>query len=272
MPLELQTLFEASDVPRTDLPDSLAEAYGVFCLPERVRYANFVASVDGITALPDVPRSSVVISGGDPADRFVVALLRASADALIIGAGTFRAHGGPWTAERAYPDAADGFVELRRREGMSPHPTLVVVSGSGDLGGAGPKLRGAIVATTSMGADRARAAGKEGTEIVVVGDGERVDLPELMRMLSERGHRRVLTEGGPMLMGQLLQAKLIEELFLTVSPILAGGGERGERSTLAAGVDLLSGGSLRAKILSVRRYDSSLFLRYALHPERLEGG
>lgn len=146
---ELQTLFQASGLPRFDLPEALERTYGAFGLGDRVVYGNFVASLDGIVAIPGVPRSSGLISGGEPADRFVVGLLRASADAIVIGAGTFRAHDGPWTSDNAYPDGAEDFVDLRRREGMRPVPTLVVVTASGNLGGSSSKLQGTIVITTA---------------------------------------------------------------------------------------------------------------------------
>jgi len=258
----LETFLETSGVPRFDLPEALEASYGPFGLPERVVYANFVASVDGIVAVPERPRSSALISGGDPADRFVVALLRACADAVVIGAGTFRAHGGPWTAENAYPDAAEHFAELRRRAGMDPAPTLVVVSGSGRLEGPESKLRGAIVATTTRTAENLRGPASGAAEIWPVGETDPLDPADVIAALSERGYRRILTEGGPTLMGQLLRAGAVDELFLTISPVMAGGGEN-PRPTLAAGVDLLAADPPRAHLLSGRSHGSYLFLRYA---------
>jgi riboflavin biosynthesis pyrimidine reductase len=264
-----ETFLEAPELPRFDLPEAVETSYGRFGLPERVVYANFVASVDGIVAVPEMPRSSALISGGDRGDRFLVALLRACADAVVIGAGTFRAHGGPWTAENAYPDAAHHFAELRRRAGMAPAPTLVVVSGSGHLEGPDSKLRGAIVATTASAAEKMGQLTGGATEIWPVGETDTLDPADVVRALSERGYGRILTEGGPTLMGQLLRAGAVDELFLTISPVMAGGGES-PRPTLAAGVDLLAGGSGRARLLSGRRHGSYLFLRYACNPQDQE--
>jgi riboflavin biosynthesis pyrimidine reductase len=230
-------------------------------------YANFVTSLDGVAAVPEMPRSSALISAGDPADRFVVALLRACADAILIGAGTLRAHAGPWTAESAYPSAAGAFAALRRRLGMTREPSLVVVTGSGRLDGASSKLRGAIVATTARAAERARESAGEETEVIAV---DPLDVREIVTMLSGRGHERILTEGGPKIMGQLLEAEVVDELFLTVSPILTGGGEP-PRPTLAASVDLLPAGRASARLLSVRRRGSYLFLRYGLLREDARG-
>ena len=89
---------------------AVTAAYGgPFRLPERVVYANFVSSIDGVAAIAGVEMSSAAISGGAPADRFVMALLRAVADAVVVGAGTVREHGGPWTAEKAFPPGAEAF-------------------------------------------------------------------------------------------------------------------------------------------------------------------
>ncbi|MGH2649614.1 MAG: dihydrofolate reductase family protein [Actinomycetota bacterium] len=267
--LSFQTLFEVPGLPRFDLPEALEATYGRFGLPEHVVYANFVSSVDGIAAIPNVARSSALISGGNPADRFVVALLRAAADAVVIGAGTFRAHSGPWTAQKAYPDAAAHFVEFRRRQGAAPEPMLVVVTGSGHLQGSGSKLWGAIVATTSQAADRAREQAGDAAEVVPVGETGPIEVRGLMGMLSARGFRRILTEGGPKLMGELLRAGAVDELFLTLSPVLVGGSRDHVRQTLAAGVDLLPAGPLAGRLTSVRSHGSYLFLRYELHPESL---
>jgi riboflavin biosynthesis pyrimidine reductase len=265
-----ETFLEAPGLPRFDLPEALEASYGRFGLPEQVVYANFVASVDGIVAVPERRRSSALISGGDLGDRFVVALLRACADAVVIGAGTFRAHGGPWTAENAYPDAAKHFAELRRCAGMAPAPTLVVVSGSGRVEGPQSKLRGAIVATTAGAAQNMREPTSRTAEIWPVGETDMLNPGDVVAALSERGYRRILTEGGPTLMGQLLRAGAVDELFLTISPVMAGGGEN-PRPTLATGVDLLASGSARAHLLSGRRHGSYLFLRYACNPEDHEG-
>jgi len=261
---EFQTLFEASGLARFDLPEALEHAYGGFGLAARVVYGNFVASLDGIVAIPGVPRSSALISGGHPADRFVVALLRAAADAIVIGAGTFRAHEGPWTAENAYPNGAQHFIELRRREGARPQPTLILVTASGNVGDSRSKLQGTIVITTSEGAHRIEQNAAGVAEVVQLSDTESIDLREVIRSLSERGYGRILMEGGPTLMGESLKAGIVEELFLTVSPVIAGGGQMQPRPTLAAGVDLLPAAPLPGQLLSVHRSDAYLFLRYSL--------
>lgn len=265
MPLpEFDTYLDSPTGPLVDLPPDLAAAHGPFTLPERVIYANFVASVDGIVAVPETPRSSALISGGDEGDRFLMALLRATADAVVIGAGTFRAHRGPWTADNAYPPAKEAFAELRRRLGLPAQPVLAVVTASGRLGGPPEKLRGGIVLTTrSTAADLSREVAND-TEVVAVGDAPHLDVAAAMSVLADRGYRRILTEGGPALAGQLLDAGLIEELFLTLAPVFVGGGSAAPRPTLASGVDLVPGGLAHADLVGVRGRGSYLYLRYRM--------
>src|SRR2546430_11477852 len=128
-----------------ELPETLARASGAFGIEEPSLFANFVSSLDGAVALPAIEKSSSVIGGGSVADRFMVALLRAAAHAVVVGAGTYRAHRGPWTAESAFPDLGDSFAELRLGLRIAPEPLFAVVTRSGDLGPPRPYLRGALV-------------------------------------------------------------------------------------------------------------------------------
>jgi riboflavin biosynthesis pyrimidine reductase len=263
---EFHGLFEAPGMPRFDLPEDVERAYGAFGLAPRVVYGNFVSSIDGIASIPGVPRSSALISGGEAADRFVMALLRAVADAIVIGAGTFRDHEGPWTHENAFPEAAERLAALRGNVGPGGLPRLVVVTASGDLGGSGSKLGDVVVITNSEGA---RRLGENAAEVVEVGEAGSIDMRQVIAWLSEHGYGRILTEGGPKLMGEALKARVVDELFLTVSPAIVGGGEE-PRPTLAAGVDLLSDAPLSGRLLSIHRSDSYLFLRYSLMDRHVE--
>ncbi len=260
----LKVLFDSTS-GEGDLPEPLAIRYGgPLRLPNEVVYANFVASIDGIVAIHDVPKSSAVISGGYDADRFVMGLLRASADAVVIGAGTLREHSGPWTGEASYPALADAFEELRRREERADVPRLVVLTASGRLE---PKeaLRGALVLTTASGASGLGTSLSE-TEVVALGDGEELDVRAVTEHLRGLGYRRTLTEGGPGVMAELFEAGAIDELFLTVAPVIAGGGAPGDRSTLAPNIELLPDRLLGGTLVSARRDESYLFLRYSLAP------
>ena len=225
MTRELEVLHDpdAQSAPPV-LPPQLSSMYGgELALDDAVVYGNMVATIDGIAADRTRPRSSRDISGGDPSDRFVMGLLRAHADAVVIGAGTLRAHpSGAWTAEAAYPVAAPAFAGLREARGRAERPTLVVLSDSGNVP-AHPALDGAIVVTSEHGADRLSDDVAEHADVRVVpsADGD-LDVSTAILHVRAQGYGRILTEGGPRLIGSLIGAGAIEDLFLTVSPFIAG--------------------------------------------------
>lgn len=266
----LDLLFEATGLPHFELPAGLVNLYGgpLGFSTARV-YANFVESLDGVTALPGVPESGRLIAGGSEQDRFVMGLLRACADAVLIGAGTL--HGSPhthWTAENAYPPAADLYAELRARRGSTPHPTLAVVTGSGRLDPQHPGLsEPAIVLTSEKGASTLRGRLPESARIAAIGTGPSIDPAAILRTLRDRGYRLILCEGGPTLFGALLEVNLVDELFVTISPRLAGRLPDSPRLSLVENVELLPHRTSSAALLSVRRSEAHLFLRYQLNSE-----
>jgi riboflavin biosynthesis pyrimidine reductase len=218
-----------------------------------------------VVAIPDVPRSNALIAGESEADRFVMGLLRASADVILVGSGTMRASPtGTWQPERVFPPAAEAFAELRRRRGRPPCPSVVFVTAGGSFDPAHPALdRGAIVLTTRRAAAGLKRSVPAASEVVAVNDGEQVDLQQALTCLHERGHTVVLSEGGPTLFASLLEAGLVDELFLTVSPLLAGRAA-GLRLPLVDGVELLPDGAAGLRLVSARRHESHLFLRYEI--------
>ncbi len=263
-PLEL--VFEVGGLPAYDLPDRLRELYGggVGFTPERL-YANFVSSLDGVVALSAAEASSgPVISGHSQADRFVMGLLRACADAVLIGAGTLRADPRHfWTADHAYPGAAAEYAELRRRLGRSAQPRLVVVTSSGALAPRHPALQaGALILTTGAGAARLESRTPGASTVLPIGEGRVLEPQRVLEAIRAEGHRVLLCEGGPHLIGKLLAARLVDELFLTLSPVLAGRPEGDRRMGLVEGTALLPASGRWATLLSLRRHDSHLFLRY----------
>jgi riboflavin biosynthesis pyrimidine reductase len=263
----LVVLSEDDGLPSYELPEGLRRRYGGglgFEAPLVV--ANFVSSLDGVVALEGVAHSSQMISGRSEADRFVMGLLRASADAVLIGAGTMRAAPGSlWTPAYIFPEAAGEFGELRRRLGRSGEPRLVVLTGRGDVDPHHPALEsGALVLTTSVGAATLGGRIPRSCTVVALGGGDEIDLVEVMAAVRSEGHEIVLTEGGPTVLGGLLRAGLLDELFLTLSPILAGRSSAGGRPGLVEGVELLPSRSLSGDLLSVRTHGSHLFLRLAI--------
>lgn len=224
-------------------------------------FTNFVETIDGVVAIPDIDRSNALVSGESQADRFVMGLLRACADVVLVGAATLQASPqGTWQAGRVYPAAADAFAELRRVRGRPERAEVAVVTSGASLDTTHPVLRDALVLTTTRGAKQLDGVARE---IVAVNDADRVDLRAAIALLHERGHALVLSEGGPHVFGGLLAAKCVDELFLTVSPLLAGRGAAG-RLALVEGVELLPNTAAGAELLSVRTHEDHLFLRYAL--------
>ena len=259
-PLEL--VFEAGTSLAFDLPEPLEAIYGgAFGLPSRCLYANFVASLDGVVALAGDNESGQIISGKNVADRFVMGLLRACADIVLLGAGTFRKSAGHvWTAERIYPAAAPLFAELRRHLSLPPAPRLALLSGSGDIDVSQPAVPGAWIFTTPKGEAKLRGLLPSSTRVTAF-DAPAIAVSEVVQALRNDGCPRILTEGGPTLFADLVHARLIDQLFLTTSPALFGRFANDGRKSLASDVDL-SGSQL--DLLGVRRHVSHLFLRYAL--------
>jgi riboflavin biosynthesis pyrimidine reductase len=191
-------------------------------------------------------------------------LLRASADVVLVGSGTMLASpNGTWRPERVFPAAAEEFAELRRRRGRPESPTVAFVAG-GSFDPTHPALqRNPIVLTTERAAPELRARVPVTSEVVAVNDGARVDLPQAVAYLRERGHSLILSEGGPTLFGSLLASGLVDELFLTVSPLLAGRAVR-PRLPLVEGIELLPDTTVGLQLLSARRQENHLFLRHGL--------
>jgi riboflavin-specific deaminase-like protein len=178
--------------------------------------ANFVASLDGAAW-------SQGLSGmlSTPADRRVFGVLRARADAILVGAGTLREE--PYSAALVRPT----LHERRRRAGHAEHPVLAVVSAGLELDPASPVFAQAhvrpVVLTVATAPAARRAALERVADVVSCGEST-VDMPEVLAQLHHRGLAVVLCEGGPKLFGALVAADLVDELCLTLSPLLAGAG------------------------------------------------
>jgi riboflavin biosynthesis pyrimidine reductase len=259
----MDVLFEDERLPSLELPAQLRDLYGgdlAFSDP-RV-YANFVSTLDGIVAIPSVPSSNSLIGMESKADHFVMGLLRAFADVVLIGAGVLRASPtGTWLPEKVYPPAAQAFAELRRRLGKSEAPEVAVLTGSGSIDPEHPVLEaGAVALTSAAGAARLDGRLPAAASIVTLGEETTIDGRLVVDALLERGHRLILSEAGPHAFGSLLAAQAADELFLTVSPLLVGGGE--DRFRLVEGAGPLPG--VRGRLTSLRQQGDHAFLRYEL--------
>ena len=263
MQAPFEVLFEA-DLPSYTLPDELSRLYGRLGFAERVVYSNFVSSLDGVVTLGSGVSAGSVISGKNPADRFLMGLLRACADAVVIGVGTLRATPGHlWTPAHVFPDYATEFASLRRTLGRRPEPRLVILSNRGELDFDHPALKGALVLTTKDGAERCSGRVPRTCEVISLGKGKTVAIKRAFAELIRMGHEVVLTEGGPHVVGELIKAQLLDEMFLTLSPVIAGR-DKERRLGMVEGVELLPKVPAWSRLLSARRQADFLFLRYAL--------
>lgn len=211
------------NAPAAPTRDELIAAYAV---PDRavprVRM-NFVMSLDGAVTIDG--RSGGL---GDPSDRLAMQVLRTLADVVLVGAGTVRVEG--------YGGVRVGEVDAawRLEHGRAPQPRLAVVSAALDLDPQHPFFakaveRPIVVTHAAAPADR-RAALSAVADVLVCGDGGAgaegdgsVDLEAMLASLVDLGIGRVLCEGGPRLFGALMNADLVDELCLSLSPMLVGG-------------------------------------------------
>ena len=122
---------------------------------------------------------------------------------------------------------------------------------------------GALVLTSEAGADRLAGRLSAASTVLALGPDPEIDPVFVVDALRTRGHQRILCEAGPHAFGSLLAADVVDELFLTTSPLLVGDGGPGSRFALVEGADLTPAAA-RARLLGVRRHGSYLFQRYAL--------
>ncbi|PRY24719.1 pyrimidine reductase family protein [Pseudosporangium ferrugineum] len=207
---------------------------------------NFIASIDGAVTVGG--KSGAL---GGPADKRIFDFLRTTCDALVVAAGTVRAE--HYDALRL-DEAGRAW---RRARGLPEFPLMVVVSGSLDLDPdqlifSDAPIRPLVVTRSGSTPPPGLA---DVAEILTLGDGE-VDLAAMVAELHRRGATRVLCEGGPRLFGALIAADLVDEVCLTVSPLLTGGAA----GRIAAGPE---GPPRRMVLRGVVAEDDLLFLRYA---------
>jgi riboflavin biosynthesis pyrimidine reductase len=237
--------------------------------------ANFVSTLDGVVSYEIRNNSGgSAISGSDPADRFIMGLLRASADAVMVGAGTLHDLSAKslWTPEYVYPDAKRFYAEYRANALHKPeYPLLAIVSGSGQLEleraiFRTPAMR-TVVITTSAGRDeltRRGAATLDSVEVHALNSSSGTIAPRAILQLlqSQFGVMTLLHEGGPTLFGQFLAADAVDELFLTLSPQIAGRERDVTRPAIVQGVQFLPDSAPWFQVVSVKEQAAYLYLRY----------
>jgi riboflavin biosynthesis pyrimidine reductase len=263
------------------LPDELRLLYGgdlrfpPFSGARPYVVGNFVSTLDGVVSF-EIPGQSGggTIGGFDEADRFVMGLLRASVDAVVVGAGTVHevnpAH--LWIAESIYPEAKDLYAAYRRGVlQKAEHPLLVIVSGSGrlDLDRAifhTPGTR-VLIATTESGKHRLAGMGVkalDSTEVAALDDtGGLIDPSAILALLRDKfGVRIVLHEGGATLYGHFMEHGVVDEVFLTLAPQIAGRVKEHPRPAMVAGVEFLPETAPWFDLVSAKQRGGHLYLRY----------
>ena len=210
---------------------------------------NFVSSPDGAVT---VGGKSHGLSG--PADKKVFMLGRTLADVVLVGAGT--------AAIEGYGGVKSGEVRsaVRARLGLRPVPPIAVVTRRATIAPDSPLVTDTVVPTivltcASAPEDRLTALSDAGADVVITGDTD-VDLSVAMAELDKRGLRRVSCEGGPHLFGGLIEAGLVDQLCLSISPLLAGG----DASRIAFGPPPVAPREL--ELASVLTDENFLMLRY----------
>jgi riboflavin biosynthesis pyrimidine reductase len=214
----------------------LRTAYAVDA-PRHVR-ANFVASADGSVSLQG--KSGTL---GNAADRELFQLLRALSDVVLVGAGTAR---------------VENYGGAREVDGRTP--PIAVVSRSLDFDPQArlftdTKVPPIVLTCAAAPADRLKQL-EDIAEVVVAGDAD-VDMRAAIDALADRGLRHVECEGGPHLLGWLVAAGILDELCLTLAPVIAGG----MAGRIVAGLETQVGD--RLQLLQVLEDDGYVFLRYS---------
>lgn len=217
--------------------------------------ANMVSTLDGRGAGPDGLSDPI----SSPADKKVFGRLRGLADAIVVGAGTVRAE----NYRPARPKA--DFAERRAASGQRPAPVVAIVSRSLDLNfdaelftapAGDSDLARPLVLTCRTGNESRRGAAAAVCDLIDCGE-EDVDLRRAVEALVDRGLPRIHSEGGPTLLARLAADGVLDELDLTLSPVLQGGDE----TRILTGPELP--GAPRPMLLRhVLAADSMLFLRY----------
>ncbi len=231
---DFQILFDHGE--RSDLLDPVYSPYGKLGFPNPPVdrpwiYANFVQTLDGIVSLLGKHSSGADLAQSEE-DRWLMDLLRAHADAVLLGHGTLEVEkqlGRPRPRGPVFRIVEPTLQQLRAklRRGVERN---IFVTASGDLQLSeyavfdGDRVDSAVI-TTVAGAEKLRQqqSTHPHVKIIAAGEGSEIDLSNAMRILRrDLGIKYLLCEGGPTLYGSMLQVGLIDEKFLTVAPLDVG--------------------------------------------------
>lgn len=254
------------------LPTAWAKLYSPWPLPQPTDrpyvYVNFVTSRDGRVSF-NIPGH---MGGGDVSrrnlnDRWLMGLLRARADGVLVGATSLLWAGNHiWTPEAVFPEDAAAWADLRLSEGRTPQPLQVVITRSGKVDAIPapvfntPELP-VLLATTRQGLANLGLLHELAPHVAVYAPDDTLDLATLFRYLhTTYGVRTLLSEAGPQVYGSLQAAQLVDDEFVTLSPILIGNSAEEQRPGLVEGVAFGYADPPSSKLLSVHQSGDYLFL------------
>jgi riboflavin biosynthesis pyrimidine reductase len=276
----LESLFEMEGGSALPLPSDLATLYGRLHLPAHPGRpfvpGNFVTTLDGVVALNEPGHAGGGdISGFNWQDQLVMGLLRAIADAVVVGAGTLRSvpqH--QWTAQYIYPPQAPAYQQLRTSLGKPGPPLNVIVTARGEVDLHLPVFQSGevpvLLVTTTHGAERIGAERlPPSVQVSALQSAGPLSARAILQAVSRvRQSDVILVEGGPQLMGDFFAEQVLDELFLTLAPQIAGRDGQVERPGLVTGKRFAPEHPLWGTLTGVKRGGSHLFLRYAFPAER----
>jgi len=253
----LEALFDVERGRDLPLPPDLLALFGRLQFPLHPGppyiIGNFVTTLDGVVTLNEPGHAGGGdISGYNRHDQMVMGLLRAMADAVIVGAGTLRSvpqH--RWTAQYIYP------------------PLNVIVTARGEVEINLPVFQSGevpvLLVTTAQGAERIPTQRlPPSMQLLSVKSAGSLSARAILQAVNRvRECEVILVEGGPQLMGDFFAERLLDELFLTLAPQIAGRDGTVERPGLVTGQRFAPEHPLWGTLVSVKRGGSHLFLRYA---------
>lgn len=258
------------------LPEGFKQAYGgdwLFDAPPDRPYtiANFVQSRDGRISFGLLGQSG----GGEVSnfnfhDQWIMGLLRARADAVIVGDVTLKIEPDHiWTSEYICPRETS-FAGLRSSFGLAPNPLQTFLSLEGEFDPSSPVFARSdlqvVIFTTARGRERAKNLGGVAARVDLPEVGiDRVDLQRVVQVLRhDYNVKTLLCEGGPRVYGSFVAAKLIDEEFLTLSPVVIGQNPERNRPGLIEGTAFTPENAPHSKPISLKRVGDYLFLRSSL--------
>jgi riboflavin biosynthesis pyrimidine reductase len=273
----LKGLLDSSGGRALPLPPRLSRLYGAFRLPAARAagspyvFSNFVSTLDGVVSLQVRGHSGGGdISGFSAQDRMVMGLLRAVADTVVVGSGTLAADPEHvWIPAAICPELEDDYARLEAAMGKRSAALNVIVSAMGSVDLRLPVFASGktpvIIITTARGAKQLlkrsvpdsvqiRAIRRQAANISAAHI-----LEEIHRVAPAR---RILVEGGPRLLGQFYEERLLDEQFLSLAPQLAGRQPGDARLSLVMGKTFAPRHPLWGELTDARLGTRLLFLRY----------